>query len=89
MTDKKQPFNFTGEMTELERKFIIMARISVALSRKGIWSSVSMHEAGFAVIDVRKGSYFDEDFSVEPTFSNHITESELLEWWSEIEKSVE
>lgn len=77
------------EMDETERKFIIMSRISVALHRKGIFASVGMHEDGFAVLDVSLNSYKCDDYSVETVFSEWVTESELLAWWSAIENDVE
>lgn len=74
-------------MNELENKFIIMARIAVALSRKGIFANVGMHEDGFAVLNAALTSYKvgSEEYTVETVFSNSVTESELLEWWSAIE----
>jgi hypothetical protein len=78
--------SFCGAMTELERKFIIMSRISVALARKGIFSSVTMHEGGFCLISFGLNSYKSEDYVRDDVYSNRCTEAELLEWWAEVER---
>lgn len=83
---KSSSVNFCGAMTELERKFIIMSRISVALWRKGIASCVNMHQDGFCAITVMLGSYKSESFNHDFVTSYEATEAELLEWWAEVER---
>lgn len=81
---EKSPFNFVGEMSELERKFIIMSRIAVALNRKGLIVSVTIID-DFCSINVQAS----DNTCIEDIRSFETTESELLDWWSEIEKCVE
>ncbi|AUR90723.1 hypothetical protein VPHK359_0084 [Vibrio phage K359] len=69
-------------MTELERKFIMMSRIAVVMHKKGMVASVTMHGefAGFSVQDPDDGYKI-----IENLYDYEITEQELLDWWSAIE----
>lgn len=69
-------------MTELERKFIMMSRIAVALHCKGLVTSVNLH-CDFASILVHDPS--DNYTIIEHLCDDKITEQELLAWWSAIE----
>ena len=73
-------------MTELERKFILMARIAVALNRKGVNAGVNFVEGGESCcLTVRLANCDDENYQIETHFDFERTEAELLEWWSAIE----
>jgi hypothetical protein len=76
------------EMDETERKFIIMSRIAVALRRKGLHCSITIHQSGHCNIFVAKHDG-DDCVSVDYVASCDATESELLDWWSVIENGVE
>lgn len=69
-------------MTEIERKFIMMSRIAVILRKSGLVSSVTL-QGDFAVMDVLDG--MDSYEHVSSIYDREITEQELLEWWSAIE----
>ena len=73
-------------MTELERKFIIMARIAVALNRKGVNSGVNFVDGGnMCCLTVRLASCDDENYQIETHFDFERTEEELLKWWAAID----
>lgn len=75
-------------MNETERKFIIMSRIAVALRRKGLYPSVSIHHGGYycnIYVTKHDGDVCESVADV----SSDATEAELLEWWSAIENGVE
>lgn len=76
------------EMDETERKFIIMSRIAVALRRKGLVCSITIHQSGYCNIFVAKHDG-DGCVSVDHVTSYGATEAELLDWWSAIENGVE
>jgi hypothetical protein len=73
------------EMTEVERKFIMMARIGNLLTRKGLIVAVS-NFGKFCHISVQDGG---NNEVIEMKSSHEITEEELLDWWSAIENNVE
>ncbi len=74
-------------MDESSNKFIIAARIAVALRNKsGSFSThVTLNEHGFAMF-VHFGVAQDV---VEHLISGDVSEQDLLNWWSEIEKDSE
>jgi len=69
-------------MTELERKFIMMSRIAVILRKSNLVSSVTLH-GDFAVMDVL--DEMDSYEHVSSIYDREITEQELLDWWRAIE----
>lgn len=73
-------------MTELERKFILMARIANAFNRKGINSSVSyIDDTEHCAITVRLSHHKEENYQIEHISSLEVSEGQLLEWWAAIE----
>lgn len=71
-------------MTELERKFIMMSRIAVELSKKGLHASVDIDpDNSYSHLFVHCMGLGNS--VVEHLYSSECTESELLEWWSAIE----
>ena len=73
-------------MTELERKFILMARIANAFKRKGINSSVSyIDDCEACSITVRLSHHKEENYQIEHITSIEVSEEQLLEWWAAIE----
>lgn len=73
-------------MTELERKFILMARIANAFKRKGINSAVSyVDDSKDCAITVRLSHHKEENYQIEHISSLEVSEEQLLEWWSVIE----
>ena len=75
------------EMTTLERKFIIMSRIAVALQRKGICAGVDfLPDLSACSIVVRLSKISDPSYVCETIFDFERTEQELLDWWAEIER---
>lgn len=73
-------------MTELERKFILMARIANAFKRKGISSSVGyIDDFDACAITVRLSHHKEENYQLEHITSLEISEEQLLEWWSAID----
>jgi len=81
---KQTPFEFVSPMSELERKFIILSRISVALHRKGFSATVGILN-DFAHINVQDKNHD----TVEHMLTTDLTESQLLDWWSKLENDVE
>lgn len=73
-----------GEMTEVERKFIMMARIGNLLTRNGLIVSLS-NFGGFCSIAVQDS---ESNKVLEDKTSSQLTEQELLDWWSAIENDV-
>lgn len=79
------------EMDETERKFIIMSRIAVLLSRKGLIAGLTIYPSecnagSFCQISIQDA----KSIAVLESLDNHqVTEQELLDWWSAIENGVE
>lgn len=75
------------EMTTLERKFIIMSRIAVALQRKGICAGVDFVDGNdHCCLTVRLSSAEEDNYQIDTYFDFERTEQELLDWWAEIER---
>lgn len=79
------------ELEEIERKFIIMSRIAVLLSRKGLIAGVTIYPSecnagSFCQISVQDA----KSIAVLESLDDHeVTKQELLDWWSVIENGVE
>ncbi|CAM0025562.1 hypothetical protein VPH95E331_0084 [Vibrio phage 95E33-1] len=68
-------------MTELERKFIMMSRIAMQLAQRGLIAGAT-HYGDFCAISVQCSKTFTV---LEDVNSFNSTEQELLNWWSAIE----
>lgn len=79
------------KLEEIERKFIIMSRIAISLSSKGLIADVTIYPSecnagSFCQIIVQDA---ESTCVLEFRNSNQATEQELLDWWSAIENGVE
>ncbi len=70
------------QMDAVDNKFIIMARIAVALRKKGFVASVTIHDT-FCSMVVHTLDTYDV---VEYLYGDECTEQELLNWLTAIEK---
>lgn len=72
-------------MTELERKYITMARIAVLLQRKGLTVSTMLCDDYCNMYVHLYNKETDTSTIVNEIWDHKITEKELLDWWSVLE----
>lgn len=73
------------EMTELERKYIMMARIAVLLQRNGLSVTTMLFDDYCNMFVSLYNKETDTSTIVNEIWDHKITEKELLDWWSVLE----